>query len=174
VRVQPSANASMPRALREAVWAAVPTLPVTMVRSMREAVDSSTAGRRFESVIFGAFAVVALLLAAGGLYGTLLYLAGQRRRELGIRCALGASRGRIEIQMLGTGFALALVGIAVGLAAAWGSNRLLESRVWGVGRGDPVALGGAAAVLLVTAIVASWLPARRAGRVDPVETLRIE
>jgi predicted permease len=174
VRVEPGANASMPRALRAAVWAAVPSLPVTTVRSMREAVDASTAGRRFESVIFGAFAAVALLLAAGGLYGTLLYLASQRRRELGIRLALGASRGRIEVQLLRAGFVLALVGIAIGLGASWLSNRLLESRIWGVERSDPLALGGAAVVLLVTAILASWLPARRAGRVDPVETLRIE
>jgi len=174
VRVQPNANASTPRALRAAVWAAVPSLPVTTVRSMREAVDASTAGRRFDSVIFATFAVVALLLAAGGLYGTLLYLAGQRRRELGIRLALGASRGRIQAQVLRAGFVLGLVGIALGLAGSWLSNRLLESRIWGVGRGDPLALGGAAVVLLVTAVVASWLPARRAGRVDPVETLRIE
>ncbi len=174
VRAEPRANASMPRALRQAVWAAVPSLPVTTVRSMREAVDASTAGRRFESVIFGAFAVVALLLAAGGLYGTLLYVAGQRKRELGIRLALGASRGRIEIQVLRTGFALGVVGITVGLAASWLSNRLLESRIWGVERTDPLALAGAATVLLLTAILASWIPARRAGRVDPVETLRIE
>jgi len=125
-------------------------------------------------VIFATFAVVALLLAAGGLYGTLLYLAGQRRRELGIRLALGASRGRIQAQVLRAGFVLGLAGIALGLAGSWLSNRLLESRIWGVERGDPLALGGAAVVLLVTAVVASWLPARRAGRVDPVETLRIE
>ena len=174
VRVDPSSERSMPQALRQAVWAAAPSLPVTTVRSMREAVDRSTAGRRFESLIFGAFASVALLLAAGGLYGTLLYMAGQRKREMGIRLALGASRGRIEAAMLRTGIALGVTGVAVGLVGAWMANRLLESRIWGVGRGDPFALGGAAVVLLVTASLASWLPARRAGRVDPVETLRME
>jgi cell division protein FtsX len=174
VRVDPAAGGAMPAALRAAVWAAEPTLPVTTVRSMQEAVDASTAERRFGSLVFGAFAVVALLLAAGGLYGTLLYVAGQRRRELGIRLALGASRARIEVQVLRAGVTLALVGLTVGLVGAWTANRLLESLVWGVERGDPWALGGATALLLATAALASWLPARRAGRVDPVETLRIE
>ena len=174
VHVEPSANRGMPQALRQAVWAAAPGLPVTTVRSMQAAVDASTAGRRFDSVIFGTFGALALLLAAGGLYGTLLYVAGQRRRELGIRLALGASRGRIEAQVLRAGVGLAVVGVTLGLGAAWMTNRLLESRIWGVGRGDPVSLAGAALVLLVTAVLASWIPARRAGRVDPLETLRIE
>jgi predicted permease len=173
-KVDAAADASMPQALRGAVWAATPSLPVTTVRSMQQAVDRSTAGRRFESLIFGAFASVALLLAAGGLYGTLLYMAGQRKRELGIRLALGASRRRIEASMLRTGLALGLVGVLLGLGGAWMANRLLESRVWGVGHGDPWALGGSAALLLLTAVLASWWPARRAGRVDPLETLRAE
>jgi len=173
-RVDEAAEASMPRALREAVWRAAPGLPVPTVRSMREAVDRSTALRRFEWTLFGAFGGVALLLAAGGLYGTLLYVAGQRKRELGIRLALGASRGRVEAEVLRAGVALGVVGVALGLGGAWMANRLLESLIWGVDRGDPVALGGAAAILLATAVLASWLPARRAGRVDPLETLRME
>ncbi|MEJ2218101.1 MAG: ABC transporter permease [Gemmatimonadota bacterium] len=174
VRAAAGAGRSVPAALRRAVWAAQPDVPVPTVRSMQSWLDRSTAGRRFDSVIFGVFAAVALLLAAGGLYGTLLYMAGQRRRELGIRLALGASRARIEGAVLRGGVALGVAGIALGLLGAWFSNRLLQSRVWGVGRADPVALGGAAAVLLLTAVVASWLPARRAGRVDPLETLRAE
>lgn len=174
VRASAAAAASMPRALRVAVWAAAPSLPVTSVQPMAETIRQSTAGRRFDSLIFGAFAAVALLLAAGGLYGTLLYVAGQRKRELGIRLALGASRARIEGQVLRGGIALGMAGVVIGLAGSWLSNRFLESRVWGVAPRDPVALGGAAAVLLLTAVIASWLPARRAGRVDPLETLRIE
>ncbi len=174
VHVDPSANATMPRALRQAVWDAIPTLPVTTVRSMEQSLDASTATRRFDSLIFGAFAGVALLLAAGGLYGTLLYLAGQRRRELGIRLALGASRGRIEAQVLRVGVALGACGVVTGVAGSWVANRYLESRIWGVDRGDPFALGGAALLLLATAVFASWLPARRASRVDPLETLRVE
>ena len=174
VRVDPAVEAGMPRALREAVWAADPALPVPSVRSMAEAVAASTAARRFEWLLFGAFGGVALLLAAGGLYGTLLYVAGQRRRELGIRLALGASRGRLERALLASGITLGAFGVAVGLGGAWMATRLLESRVWGVERGDPLTLGGAALVLLLTAVLASWLPARRAGRVDPMETLRAE
>lgn len=173
-RVDEAAEGSMPRALRAAVWAAAPGLPVPTVRSMREAVDRSTALRRFEWSLFAAFGGVALLLAAGGLYGTLLYVAGQRKREMGIRLALGASRARVEAEVLRVGVALGVTGVVLGLGGAWMANRLLESLVWGVERGDPVSLGGAAAVLLLTAVVASWLPARRAGRVDPLETLRME
>jgi putative ABC transport system permease protein len=174
VRVDPATGGSIAKALREAVWAAAPSLPVPTVRSMQEAVDRSTAGRRFEWSIFAAFGAVALLLAAGGLYGTLLYVAGQRKRELGIRLALGATRGRIEGELIRAGVALGLVGVTLGLGGAWLSNRLLESRIWGVDRSDPLALGGAALLLLVTSAAASWLPARRAGRVDPLETLRME
>ena len=169
-----SASRSMPSALRAAVWAAEPSLPVPTVRSMQNAVDASTAERRFLSVVFGAFAAIALLLAAGGLYGTLLYLAGQRKRELGIRLALGASRRRIEAQLVRAGVTLAVVGLVLGLGGAWAANRLLQGLVWGVEPGDPRAMTGAAVVLFVTAVVASWLPARRAGRVDPLETLRTE
>lgn len=174
VRVDPTAGEAVGQRLREAIWAVEPSLPVPALGTLRASVAASTAGRRFEAMIFGTFAAVALLLAAGGLYGTLLYLAGQRRREMGIRLALGASRGRIEAQVLRAGVALGVVGVTLGLGAAWMSNRLLESRVWGVERSDPVALGGAALILLATAALASWLPARRAGRVDPVETLRVE
>ena len=172
--VDAAAGASAPRALRMAVWAAQPGVPVPAVLSLQQSVDRSTAGRRFDSVISGTFGAVALLLAAGGLYGTLLYLAGQRRHELGIRLALGASHGRIEALVMRGGLSLATVGVGLGLAGAWLFDSWLESRIWGVGRGDPLALGGAAAVLLLTALLASWLPARRAGRVDPLETLRAE
>jgi hypothetical protein len=174
VRAEPGSAASMPQALRKAVWAAEPHLPVTTVRSMREAVDGSTAERRFSSVIFSVFASIALLLAAGGLYGTLLYMAGQRKREMGIRLALGASGGRIEAEVLRKGIAVAVAGVVLGTGGAWLTNRLMESLLWGVGSGDPLTLGGAALLLLATAVAASWLPARRAGRVDPLETLRIE
>lgn len=174
VKLASSATASAASSLRKAVWAAQPGVPVPTVRPLRASMEQSLGERRFDSVISGVFATMALLLAAGGLYGTLLYVAGQRRRELGIRLALGASRTRLEAGMVRSGLFLGLVGITLGLGGAWATNRLLQSRVWGVGSGDPVALAGAAVVLLLTALLASWLPARRAGRVDPVETLRVE
>lgn len=174
VQVDRRSGGAMPQALRKAIWAAQPDVPVPTVRSLQASVDASTGGRRFDAAIFGTFAGLALLLAAGGVYGTLLYLAGEQRRAFGIRMALGASRGRLEAHVLRNGLVLGLTGVALGLAGAWASNRLLQSRIWGVGADDPWSLGSAAAVLLFTAVVASWLPARRAGRVDPVETLRAE
>lgn len=174
VHVAPGVGRGTPGALREAVWSVAPGLPVPVVRSMEDWIVRSTAERRFQSGVFGAFAALGLLLAAGGLYGTLLFMAGQRRRELGIRLALGASRGRIERKLVVSGLALTGVGIVVGLGAAWFSSRLLESWIWGVERGDPVTLVVASGVLLLTAAVASWLPARKAGRTDPLEALRAE
>ncbi|MEQ8329230.1 MAG: ADOP family duplicated permease [Longimicrobiales bacterium] len=174
VHLAPGAGRGTPGALREAVWSVAPGLPVPTVRTMEDWIARSTAARRFQSSVFGAFAAVGLLLAAGGLYGTLLFMAGQRRRELGIRLALGASRQRIERKLLMSGLSLTGVGIVLGLAGAWFSGRLLESWIWGVERGDPATLVAASGVLLLTAAVASWLPARKAGRTDPLEALRAE
>ncbi len=162
------------RAVREAIWSVDPALPVPTIRSMREAVDRSTAGRRFDSALYGAFALVALLLAAAGLYGALLFLAGERRREMGIRLALGASPAGLQRQLLRAGLGIGAAGVAIGLAGAFLSGRILESRIWGVGATDPVTLATASLVLLITAALASWLPARRAGRTDPLEALRAE
>ncbi len=174
VRASPGATAGLGGALREAVWAVAPELPVPTVRPMSEWLGRSTAERRFQSAVFAAFAAVGLLLAAGGLYGTLLFLAAQRRREMGIRLALGASRGRIERRLLVSGLGMTGAGVLLGLAGAWATGRFLEAQVWGVEPGDPVTLAGAAGLLMATAALASWLPARRAGRTDPLETLRVE
>lgn len=174
VRMEPGAAAGLGGRVREAIWSALPTVPVPIVRSMDDWLGLQNAARRFDSTLFATFAVVALLLAAGGLYGTLLYMAGQRRRELGIRLALGASRGRIERDVLRGGLALATVGVVLGLFGAWASGRFIQSRLWGVEPGDPATMAVAAGLLLATAAVASWLPARRASRTDPVRTLRVE
>ena len=98
----------------------------------------------------------------------------ERRKELGIRLALGATRGRIEAQLLRSGLVLGAVGVALGVVGAWFASRLLESQIWGVERGDPFTLALASGLLLITALLASWVPARRAGRTDPLETLRVE
>ena len=175
VRVEAAGvTGDLPRALREAVWSEAPELPVPTVRSLEGWLDRSTAERRFQSALFGTFATLALVLAAVGLYGTLLYMAGERRKEVGIRLALGATRGSVERRLLRSGLGLTLAGVLLGLGGAWYAGRLLETQIFGVERGDPVTLLGAAGVLLATAAMASWLPARRAGRTDPVETLRTE
>ena len=166
--------AGMAAMTREAVWAAAPTMPVPTVRSMEEWVDRSTAGRRFDGVLFGSFGALALLLAAAGLYGTLLYTVGQKRRELGIRMALGAARNRVQRQVVSQGLAMALAGCGIGLAGAWGAGRFLESRLFDLGATDPMTLASAVCVLLAAAVLASWFPARRASRVDPIEVLKEE
>jgi len=149
-------------------------MPVPTVRSMEEWVSRSTSGRRFDGVLFTAFGGLALLLAAAGLYGTLLYTVGQRRRELGIRMAMGAARRRVERQVVSQGLILAIVGCGVGVAGAWGLGRFLESRLFELEANDPATLALAVLVLLAAAVLASWLPARKASRVDPMEVLREE
>jgi ABC-type antimicrobial peptide transport system permease subunit len=134
----------------------------------------ATARTRFDSWIFTTFGVVGLLLAAAGLYGTLLYTVGTEQRELGIRLALGARRRSLEARVLGRGLRTAAAGSVVGGMGAWASGRLLQNRLYGIEAGDPITLATAVAVLLVTAAVASWLPARRAAATDPMETLRQE
>ncbi len=174
VRLRSGAPEGWSRILREAVWAAAPTMPVPTVRSMDGWIDRSTAGRRFDGVLFGSFGALALLLAAAGLYGTLLYTVGQKRRELGIRMALGAARNRVQLQVVSKGLTMALAGCGIGLAGAWGAGRFLESRLFDLGSTDPMTLASAVCVLLAAAAVASWFPARRASRVDPIEVLKEE
>jgi len=160
--------------LREAVWAAAPNMPVPTVRAMGEWADRSTSGRRFDSVLFAAFGGMALFLAGAGLYGTLLYTVSQRRRELGIRMALGAARIRVQRQVVTQGLTLSVLGCGIGLAGAWGAGRFLESRLFELGATDPGTLAAAVGILLAVAAFASWFPAQRASRVDPIQVLRDE
>ena len=149
-------------------------MPVPQITSMDELISGSSATRRFGSALFGVFGVVALMLAAAGLYGTLLYAVGQRRQELGIRLALGAGRARIQNEVIRKGVTHAAAGVVGGAVAAYFVGRLLEQWLYGVTPADPVALLSAGLVLFTTAVAASWLPAYRAGRTDPLETLKAE
>jgi ABC-type antimicrobial peptide transport system permease subunit len=115
-----------------------------------------------------------LLLVAGGLYGTLLYSVSNRRRELGIRLALGDSPARLERKVVAQGARIAALGCAVGAAGAWGFGRLLESRLYGVAASDFQTILSALAILMGIAVMASWLPARRAAATDPMDALRAE
>ena len=162
------------RRIREAVWSQEPRLPVPEVTTLESWVSQSSALRRFGSMLFGAFGAVALVLAAAGLYGTLLYTVGQRRQELGIRLALGAGRGRIQNEVIGKGVLQAGLGVLVGALGALAVGQLLESFLFGVSPTDPVSLAAASATLFATAVVASWFPAHRAARTDPLETLKAE
>ncbi len=167
-------SADFARQIREAIWSQEPDLPVPSVATLDEWVSGSSATRRLGSLLFGAFGAVALLLAAAGLYGTLLYTVGQRKQELGIRLALGAGRGRIQGDVIRKGVVQAAIGVFVGLVVAVFVGRLLESWLYEISSADPVALASASLVLFATAVAASWFPAYRAGRTDPLETLKAE
>lgn len=160
--------------LRDAVWSVEPDLPVPIVRPLTEWAGEATAQARFTAALFATFGVVALLLMAGGLYGTLLYTVGRKRRELGIRLALGDAPSRLEQRVIGRGVATAMIGCLFGAAGAWAAGKILASQVSGLEFGQPATLVGAIAVLLVVTLAASWLPARRAARTDPLEALRAE
>lgn len=162
------------RRVREAVWSAEPELPVPSIESLRHWIDDSSGTRRFGSLLFSVFGSIALLLAAAGLSGTLLYGVSRQRRELGIRMALGAGRRRTRMRVVGRGMGVAGIGVAVGVVLAWYLSRFLEAWLYGVAPTDPAALVSSALVLLLTAGVASWVPAWRASRTDPLEALKAE
>jgi predicted lysophospholipase L1 biosynthesis ABC-type transport system permease subunit len=174
VRLTGPGSADVARQLREAFWSVEPDLPLPRVRSMTEMAARATARTRFDAWIFSTFGVIALLLAAAGLYGTLLYSVALDRREMGIRLALGAGRRSVEYRVLRRGLLTAGLGAALGGAGALGATRLLQSRLFEIQPGDPGTLASAVLVLLLTAALACWLPARRAGATDPLETLRQE
>ncbi len=161
-------------AIRQAIWSVEPDLPIPSIRPLGLMIDASSAPRRMGGLLISTFGGVALLLAAAGLYGTLLYTVGQRRRELGIRMALGAARGHIQRGVVREGLLLAGFGVVLGGSFAWWAGRFLESFIIGVSTTDLVSLLGASGTLLATAAAAAWLPAWRAGRTDPLETLKAE
>jgi putative ABC transport system permease protein len=149
-------------------------VPVGELRSMREIVDSSLEGRRFQMWLFVAFSGLAIAMAGVGLYGVLAYVVSMRTREIGIRMALGAQVRDVIRLVVRHGLGLALIGLGVGLAASFALSRLMASMVYGVTTFDPVTYIGTTALLLLVAIAACYLPARRAARVDPMVALRYE
>ena len=163
-------------AAREAVRAVDPDVAVHRVRSMEEVVATSPAlfNRRYPLQLIGAFALATLLLAAVGLYGVVSYAVAQRTRELGIRMALGARPGDITGLVVREGGGLALAGVGVGIVAALGAARVLSSLLYGVTASDAPAYAGAGLVLAAVGLLASWVPARRASRLDPAVSLRAE
>jgi predicted permease len=144
------------------------------VQTMEEIISSSIASRRFSMILLGAFAALALLLSSIGIYGVLSYVVGQRAREIGIRMALGAERKDVLQLILGKGAKLALLGVAIGLAAAVSLTRLMAGMLYGVGATDPLTFFGIALLFMSVALVACYIPARRAMRVDPMVVLRYE
>jgi putative ABC transport system permease protein len=166
--------AALTSAVRRAVWSVDRNKPITRVATMEELIRTTASEQRFASVIYGTFAVAALLLAAVGLYGVISARVAERTREIGIRTALGATRGEIVRGVLANGIRLTAVGVTLGVAGAFAASRLLETLLFGITRADPATYAGVIALLGGVAALASWAPARRAAAVDPVITLRAE
>jgi len=151
-----------------------PTIPITNVQTLADVVSNATAPARWSTTLLGVFAGVALVTAILGVFGLLSYTVTQRSRELGIRIALGASRSGVQRLVLSRGLALALAGLVVGLAGALILTRFMQSLLYGVTPTDPFTFIGVSAVLMLAAVGASLIPARRATRIDPIVALRAE
>ena len=142
--------------------------------TMRQRLWERTVGLRYLASIMAAFAVLALVLAAVGLYAVISYLVAQRRHEIGLRIALGATRSDVMRLTVGQAFTLALTGIAIGLALSFALARLMQAGLLGIATMDLRVFAGFSAVLMATALLAGFVPARRAARIDPMVALRRE
>jgi putative ABC transport system permease protein len=160
--------------LRTEVRAIDPGVPVAGIRTMDDVIEGSTASRRFTMTLLGVFAGVAVLLAGIGLFGLMAYLVAQRTHDIGVRMALGARHGDILRLILGHAMLLAGLGILAGVAGALALTRTMGSMLFGVGARDPLTLAATALLLGLVALAASWVPARRAVRVDPMVALRCD
>jgi len=160
--------------IREAVHAVDPGQPISDLKTMDQRVTLSLGPRRSAVALLTVFAVMALSLAAVGLFGLVRYNVAQRTQEIGVRMALGASQSDVLKMVLGEGLQLALFGVGGGLVAAFALTRVMGGLLYGVSATDPLTFAGMAVLLTLVALVASWLPARRATRVDPIVSLRYE
>jgi putative ABC transport system permease protein len=160
--------------LRSAIHDLDPNQPVEKVRTMQENISSSVTEPRFRTVLLGIFAMSALLLSVIGLYGLMAYSVSQRVHEIGIRMTLGAQKRDVMWMIVGQGMLLTLLGVGIGSAAAVLLTKLLSRFLYGVSATDPVTFAAVSLVLLVVALVACYLPARRATKVDPMVALRYE
>jgi ABC-type antimicrobial peptide transport system permease subunit len=159
---------------RAALASVDPQLPLTKLRTMDDRLSGSLTQPRVSMAVLALFALLALVLAAIGIYGVLSYAIARRTREIGIRIALGAQPGDVRRLVIGEGMRPVVAGVALGVAGALALTRLMRSLLYGVSPSDPVTLGVVAILLTTVALMAAWLPARRATRVDALEALRSE
>jgi putative ABC transport system permease protein len=162
------------RELQSTVASIAPAVPIYRLSSMKQKISSTLERSHFDTFLLAIFAGTALLLSSVGIYGVLSYMVAQRTRDIGIRMALGASQGQIVWDVLGFGLRLTAIGLAMGLAAAFAATRLLSSLLYGVRPTDAITFAAVSLILLVVALIASYLPARRATRVDPIVALRYD
>jgi putative ABC transport system permease protein len=174
VRTNGSSAAGLTQAVRQQVQAVDPNLPLFGERTMDDLVSASLAQRRFAMQVVGLFGLLALLLAGIGIYGVMAYSVAQRTREIGIRMALGASTGSILSWLLRQGMRLTLIGVGVGLIGALAITRLLRGLLFGIAPTDVVTYAGLTILLAVVSLLACYIPARRATKVDPLIALRYE
>ena len=174
VRSDLAGTDSLVKQIEQAVWSANGTLPVASPRTMQDIYGQSLAQTSFTLVMLAIAGAMALLLGLVGIYGVIAYAVSQRRREIGIRLALGAEPANLKRLFVRHGLALGAIGVAIGLPASAGLMRLLKSLLFGISPLDPLAFAAAASVLVLAAGLASFLPARRAAAVDPVEALKAE
>ena len=172
--VRTTTEASMALPVRRLVAELDPALPILASQSMEEHTAIGLFPQRVAVWVAGSLGAVALLLALIGIYGVTAFGVAQRTREIGIRIALGSTQRSVLGSVIGQGLRLGTIGVVLGIVAAIAVTRLLESMLFGVPGTDPIALGAAGVLLLSAALAASWLPARRASRIDPMVALRQE
>jgi len=161
-------------AVRDAVHAIDRGIAVSNVEPVDTQITQSVATPRFQTALVTLFGCIALVLAAVGLYGLIAYQVQQRTREIGIRVALGAQQGEIALLVVKQGLSLALLGIAIGIGVALGVTRFIAAALFSISATDPRVFAAVAAMLTLVALAASYIPARRASRVDPAVALRYE
>jgi putative ABC transport system permease protein len=165
---------TMIKTISAAVHAVDPTLALANVQTLEQVRSEDLSGDRFSLLLYASFAVIALALAAVGIYGVMAFVVGERSHEIGVRMALGASRNRVVRMVLRDGLVLACAGLGLGLIGAYFVGRAMRTTLYGVGTVDVTAFCAVGAILMSAALLACYFPARRAAAVDPIRALRIE